>query len=547
MRRRILIQVLLSVGLLDVFMILTAPNAYADNCGSLGDCFQTTSSAASVIAGVAVIITMALLALPSLLGTTESTSTPPGPDPAPQPQQPDAPPESVPQSHAQMHQQHHEYGKHPEHQPDEVTGHMPEHQPVHPGPHPPEHPRQHHAEGPSVQAPDHSAHMQAPDQHSAHVQPFEQHSAHVQPFEQHATHIQPPDQHSAHVQPSEQHSAHVQAPDQHSAHVQLPPNPLIQPPVRSLIYGIHHVTAIAGNPQQNIDFYTGLLGLRLVKQTVSIDNPNTYHLYYGDELGRPSTVLSFLAWPNATRGSRGSGQAIAIAFSVPEDALNYWAERLSRSGIKIVQPPARFDQQMFSFYDPDGLQIDMVAHRDTGTYPARSTGPIPPAYAIRGIYSLTLLEANYDYTHVFLTEVLGFRQVKAEGNRFRYEVGGGGPGTFLDILNLPGIPPSQIALGNIHHLAWRTAEDEQQMVLQQKLTSLGINLTQGIDPLYFPSYSFREPGGVLFEVAGLVPGFTIDEPPEQLGTHLMLPPWLTHRRAELQQFLPPLRLPFAGG
>jgi glyoxalase family protein len=316
--------------------------------------------------------------------------------------------------------------------------------------------------------------------------------------------------------------------------------------VRNLLYGIHHVTAIAGHPQQNIDFYTGLLGLRLVKLTVNFDYPNTYHLYYGDELGRPGTVLSFFAWPGASRSSRGSGQAVAVAFSIPEGSLNYWGEHLSRHGIRVTHPPARFDEQMFSFYDPDGLQIDMVAHRDTGMYPARSAGPIPPAYAIRGIYGVTLLEANHEHTHTFLTEVLSFRLVKAEGNRFRYEVGNGGPGTILDLLSFPGIPPGQAALGTIHHLAWRTPENEQQQVLQQNLTSQRINLTPGIDPLYFPSYSFREPGGVLFEIAALLPGFTIDEPPEQLGAHLILPPWLANRRTELQQVLPPLRLPFAG-
>ena len=201
---------------------------------------------------------------------------------------------------------------------------------------------------------------------------------------------------------------------------------------------------------------------------------------------------------------------------------------------------------MFSFSDPDGLQIDMVAHRDTGIYPAQSTGPIPPQYAIRGIYGVTLLEANYEHTHAFLTEVLGFRQVQTAGNRIRYEVGNGGPGTFLDMLVSPSTPPSQAALGIIHHLAWRTPEDEQRQALQESLKRRGISLTQGMDPPYFPAYSFREPGGVLFEIAEKEPGFTVDESPEQLGMHLMLPPWLAHRLAEIQQGLPPLRLPFAG-
>jgi len=235
-----------------------------------------------------------------------------------------------------------------------------------------------------------------------------------------------------------------------------------------------------------------------------------------------------------------------VSFSIPEGTLNRWAEYLSGRGIRVVQPPAHFDEQMFSFYDPDGLQIDMVAHRDTGMYPARSGGPIPPAYAIRGIYSVMLLEANIERTDAFLTRVLGFHQVKARGNRFRYEVGDGGPGTLLDVLSFPNIPPSQVTVGTIHHLAWRTPGDEQQLALQQQLKSEGFNLTQGIDRPYFPSYAFREPGGVLFEIAMDEPGFTNDEPPERLGTHLVLPPWLEPRRSELEQVLPPLRLPFTG-
>jgi catechol 2,3-dioxygenase-like lactoylglutathione lyase family enzyme len=179
-------------------------------------------------------------------------------------------------------------------------------------------------------------------------------------------------------------------------------------------------------------------------------------------------------------------------------------------------------------------------------YPARSGGPIPPAYAIRGIYGVTLLEATIEPTHDFLVKVLDFHQVKAGGNRFRYEIGDGGPGTLLDVLSFPNIPPSQVTVGAIHHLAWRTPGDEQQPVLQQRLTSGGFNLTQGIDRLYFPSYAFREPGGILFEIAMDGPGFTIDEPPEWLGTHLVLPPWLELRRSELEQVLPPLHLPLTG-
>jgi glyoxalase family protein len=445
MRRRILVRAVQSMGLLTAYMILTTSTAHADNCGSLSDCFQTGGSAASVTTGVAVIITIAVLALPSLLDRMPTPQPPP-------PEQHSEPPAA----------------------------------PVPIGPPADQQPQVLHA--------DQQAQITRPDEQIQMVRPQEP----------------------------------VSVPD--------------DPQVKSLS-GIHHVTAIAGNPQSNIDFYTGSLGLRLVKLTVSSDNPGTYHLYYGDELGRPGSVLSFFAWPGASRGRGGSGQAVAVAFSVPEGALNYWANSLGRQG--ITQPSTPFGEQVFSFSDPDGLRIDLIAHRDTGTYPARSAGPIPAQYAIRGIHGVTLLEANYEQTHTFLTKVLGFRQVRAAGNRIRYEAGNGGPGTFLDVLYSPGTPPGQATLGTIHHLAWRTVEDEQRHVLQQRLTNLGINLTQGLDPLYFPSYSFREPGGVLFELAEIQPGFTVDEPPEQLGTHLMLPPWLAHRHAELQQILPPLRLPFA--
>jgi glyoxalase family protein len=478
------------MGLLTAFMILTAPQAYADNCGSLSDCFQTGSSAASVIAGVAVIITIAVLVLPSLLGTMKSTTPPPEPDRPPQP--PPIPLVSILES-------------------DEPDS---------------EHPDEDHREHPTEEEP--TVH---PSGHPAIQAPSDQ-----QPQ------VRRPDQQVQVTRPDQQPQVRRSHQD-----VDVPQEPLLEPSVRSLLHSIHHVTAITGNPQQNIDFYTGLLGLRLVKLTVNFDNPHTYHLYYGDELGRPGTILSFFTWPGASRGSRGSGQAVAVSFSIPEGTLNRWAEYLSGRGIRVVQPPARFDEQMFSFYDPDGLQIDMVAHSDTGMYPARSGGPVPPLYAIRGIYSVTLLEANIERTDVFLTRVLGFHHVKAGGNRFRYEVGGGGPGTLLDVLSFPNIPPSQVTVGTIHHLAWRTPGDEHQLALQQQLTSAGFNLTQGIDHRpYFPSYSFREPGGVLFEIAMDGPGFTIDEPPKRLGTHLVLPPWLEPRRSELEQVLPPLRLPLTG-
>jgi glyoxalase family protein len=616
MRRRVLIQILASMGICIAFMILTSPQALADNCGSLSDCFGVSGAAASVTAGVAVIITIAVLALPSLLDSTKSTHIPPGP-PSPEHQPTDLGPQHLqrtgehhpvsapnwppippippvvpvpPPAEKRSREPHsekptlHPLGRQPVPPSEEPkvpsTEHpsapQPQGSPLHPPGHPPrppsgepqvlpqERPTLPHPE-PTLRPPGHppappAGVPQAPSiEHP--TAPLPQGSA-LHPTGHPPAPPSGVPQAPSHAHPTEPPQSQALRPSQPSQitrsneqieiarprdSVELPPDP-VEPPVRSLLHGIHHVTAIAGNPQQNIDFYAGLLGLRLVKLTVNINNPNTYHIYYGDELGRPGTVLSFFTWPGApSTSSRGSGQAVAVAFSVPEGTLNQWAEHLSRRGIRITQPTTRFDVQMFSFYDPDGLQINMVAHRDTGMYPARSSGPIPPEYAIRGIYGITLLEDDYEHTHAFLTEVLGFHQIQAGVNYFRYEVGNGGPGTFLDVQSFPGLPPGQPTLGTIHHSAWSTPEDEQQAVLRQQLMKLGFNVTEGADPLYFPSYSFREPGGGLFEIAKLVPGFTVDEPPEQLGTHLMLPSWLAPRHAELQRVLPPLRLPFASG
>jgi glyoxalase family protein len=307
--------------------------------------------------------------------------------------------------------------------------------------------------------------------------------------------------------------------------------------------GFHHLTAIVGDPQQNIDFYTRILGQRLVKQTVNFDDPGTYHLYYGDAVGTPGTIMTFFPWPGAPKGRRGTGQIVDVAFSIPANALDYWAERLTSYGVAITGPTTRFNEQVISFLDPHGLALELVAHQDAQPHAAWKQGPVPEEYAIRGFYNITLAETHQERTARMLTDMLGFRLLQQEGNRFRYDVGAGGPGARIDILSQPDQPRGRIAVGTVHHVAWRTSDDEHQLQWRQHLLSYGNNVTPVQDRNYFHSIYFHEPGGVLFEIATDPPGFAIDEPVERLGTHLKLPPTLEAQRSELEKVLPPIRVP----
>lgn len=312
---------------------------------------------------------------------------------------------------------------------------------------------------------------------------------------------------------------------------------------QNILTGFHHLTAIVGDPQVNVDFYTRVLGQRLVKQTVNFDDPGTYHLYYGDETGTPGTILTFFPWPGARRGRRGTGQIVDISLAIPADALDYWIDRLSQHNASITGPRARFQEQVISFHDPHGLSLELVASREADFRRGWQQGPIPPAYAIRGLASITLAETHNTPTAAMLTEVLGFRLLQQEGNRFRYEVGPGGPGARLDVLELPNQPRGSIAVGTVHHVAWRTEDDVHQFAWREHLLVQNSDVTPVLDRQYFHSIYFHETGGVLFEIATDPPGFAIDEPVEQLGTHLKLPPWLESLRSEIEQVLPPLHVP----
>jgi glyoxalase family protein len=308
------------------------------------------------------------------------------------------------------------------------------------------------------------------------------------------------------------------------------------------ILGIHHVTAIASDPQRNLDFYTGVLGLRLVKLTVNFDDPGAYHLYYGDEVGHPGTILTFFAWPGAPHGRRGTQQATTTSFSIPESALGYWMERFRVHGVTFEKPIVRPDEETLVFFDPDGLQLELVAHDAAEARDPWREGPVPGERAICGFHSVTLSEQQYERTASLLMETLGFRLAHESGERLRYRINHGGTGAMVDVLRQPNGMPGSVAVGSVHHVAWRTPDDEQQLAWRQEIGRTGLDVTQVMDRQYFRSIYFREPGGVLFEIATDPPGFAVDETVEQLGTQLKLPPWLEPMRADIERGLPPVHV-----
>jgi glyoxalase family protein len=314
------------------------------------------------------------------------------------------------------------------------------------------------------------------------------------------------------------------------------------------LLGIHHVTAIAGDPQRNIDFYTDVLGLRLVKLTVNFDDPGSYHLYYGDALGHPGTILTFFAWPGARRGHQGIGQIAITSLSIPQDALDYWSERLRQRGVTFEGPTAHFDERVLALHDPDGLALELVAHpaaADRSGWEAWETSPVPADYAVRGLHAVTLWESDRALTATLLMQTLGLRPAGDDGSVARYAAGAAGPGALVDVRHAPTVQRGAIAVGTVHHVAWRTPSDEEQLVWREHIGALGAHVTPVMDRQYFHSIYFHEPGGVLFEIATDPPGFATDETPAHLGTHLKLPPWLEPHRAQVEQTLPPVRLPGA--
>lgn len=305
--------------------------------------------------------------------------------------------------------------------------------------------------------------------------------------------------------------------------------------------GIHHITAMASDPQVNLDFYTEVLGLRLIKQTVNFDDPSTYHFYFGDELGRPGTLMTFFPWPGARRGTRGAGQATAVAFAAPEGSLDFWRQRLAAAGVAVGEPGRRFGRQVLSFEDPDGLLLELVADGEAAGTPWPD-GPVPEEHAVRAFHSVTLTVADDGATSRVLTELLGYRATGEEGARRRYVSSSPGePAALVDLFVAPNLGPGRISAGSVHHVAFRTADSQTQTALRRRVFEHGLSVSPVAERCYFRSIYFREPGGVLFEVATDGPGSTWDEAPDQLGSGLRLPPWLEPRRAQIAASLPPIR------
>ncbi len=312
------------------------------------------------------------------------------------------------------------------------------------------------------------------------------------------------------------------------------------------LLGLHHVSAIVSDAQKNIDFYTGTLGLRLVKLTVNFDDPRSYHLYYGDESGSPGSVITFFVWPGARPGRVGTGETSAVAFAVPRESLSYWHDRLASRGVTNVLEGARFNEKLLRFGDPDGMAVELVASaRDDDPRKPWAKSDVPLERAIRGFHSVTLSLEGFELTSHLLAKTMGFKEVTDEGNRFRFAptVTNGAAITFVDLVCQPDAARGKMGAGTIHHIAFRTPDDEQQLAWLEILRREKFNASPVMDRKYFHSIYFREPGDVLFEIATDSPGFTVDEPLEKLGSGLYLPPWLEPRRAELVSILPKVNLP----
>lgn len=304
------------------------------------------------------------------------------------------------------------------------------------------------------------------------------------------------------------------------------------------------VTAIASDPQRNLDFYTEVLGLRFVKRTVNFDDPGTYHLYFGDDMGTPGSILTFFPWPHATRGRVGAGEISATAFLVPASSLNFWEERLLAAGTTVAHLGERFGEPVLSFGDPDGVRVEIIgSHAAFESLRAR-TATIPAQHAIRGFHGVTLCEAGFELTARVL-EIMGFHQKGQESNRIRFVNQSPALGSNVDILVQPQRIHGMMGAGSVHHLAFRVPTDQAQLEGRNMLSKFPLNVTPVLDRVYFHSVYFREPGGVLFELATDPPGFTFDEPIEHLGELLKLPPWLESYRSEIAGMLPPITLPYA--
>ena len=306
------------------------------------------------------------------------------------------------------------------------------------------------------------------------------------------------------------------------------------------INGLHHITAIASHAASNYNFYTKILGLRLVKKTVNFDDPKTYHLYYGNKVGTPGTVLTFFPWENIAPGRSGSRQVTTIGYSVPEKSLKFWMNRFESNRINFLGIGEKFGEQYLSFTDPDGLKLELIVPKIPDTRLPWETNEVQSAHATRGFHSITITTNKMQPTADILTGLLGYKFLEQEANLYRFITDTVANAAIVDLVEFPEQIAGHVAGGSVHHVAFRVKNEEIVMEYRETIASSGIHITEKIDRNYFYSLYFHEPGGVLFELATNNPGFAVDEPVEALGSNLMLPAKYEQHRSTIEAILPQL-------
>lgn len=313
----------------------------------------------------------------------------------------------------------------------------------------------------------------------------------------------------------------------------------------SIITGLHHVTVNSGDPQENIDFYVGVLGLRLVKRSVNQDAPDTYHLFFADGAGSPGTELTFFPWRDLPRGQDGTGMTSEVALAVPAASLDYWESRLTAAGVANIGRATRFGEPLLTLRDPHGLALALVGIAEPREFVPCADSAVPEAHQIRGLHAIRMAEARLEATEQFLVTGLGFAKVGEEQGWHRYVVAGGGSGRIVDVHVPAGASRGFVGTGSVHHVAFRVDDDAAELAARQQVRAAGAQPTPVIDRYWFKSVYFREPGGALFEIATDGPGFTVDEDVSSLGERLVLPPFLEPHRAEIERGLQPVTVPGA--
>ena len=310
----------------------------------------------------------------------------------------------------------------------------------------------------------------------------------------------------------------------------------------SNITGLHHVTVIAGDAQRNLDFYTRVMGMRLVKRSVNQDRPETYHLFYGDGVGHAGSDLTFFPWPKMPPGKRGIGLTNEVSLAVPAGSLDFWAARFDEHGVSTTGREKRFGERVLPFVDPHDLALTLTETSDARNFSPWEASPVPAEHQVRGLHAVRMAERELATTTRFLTEGLGFVLAGEEGSWKRYALGGGGSGRVLDIHEQADGRRGSWGIGAVHHVAWRVPDDDTHRAVRERVAAAGVDPTEVIDRFWFRSIYFKEPGGALFEVATDGPGFSIDESTASLGERLILPPWLEEKRVGIEDALPPLVL-----